>query len=98
MSDQIIDITADEAVDAITEADFVTDDGRHVVHTYKGTFGADWNTEDAIRTVREDATRICWADHWMWGWCLAIEVPGKAVTVFDGVRPQPKSEKDAFHG
>lgn len=96
MSDDIIEITADEAVDAITEADFVTDEGRHVIHTFKGTLGADWDTMNAIEVVRNDATRIAWANHWLYGWCLCVEtVPGAGVIVFDTVRPQPKSEKEA---
>lgn len=95
MSEEVVDITADEAVDAITEADFVTEEGRHVIHTFKGGFGADWDTENAVKTVREKATRICWANHLFGGRCLAIEVPGESVTWFDTVHPLPKTEKEA---
>jgi hypothetical protein len=95
MSELVVDITPEEAVEAILEADFVTDEGRHVTHAIRGVFGADWDTEEAVRMIRTEATQVVWLEHSLWGRCLAIVTPNGKVTVFDNVHPLPKSEKEA---
>ena len=89
------EISLNEAIDAVVDADFVTSEGRHITHSIRGGLGADWDTEEVIRHLREESTRIAFCKHYLYGWCLATEEEGRHVVIFDNVRPLPRSEKEA---
>lgn len=53
-------------------------EGRTVIHSILGGFGADWDLEDAINTV-ESARKVAWSSNWM-GHDLAVQnAEGKVV-------------------
>ncbi len=72
-------ISKGEAAKAIREAAFhITDPdsgdyGRTVIHTQRGSFGADWDLDDALSAVSK-ATRCAWTWHII-GHELAVETP-----------------------
>lgn len=95
-------ITADAAVEAIERCAFDaggTDEPRMVVHCFSGGIGCDWDTADAIETVRnayvhEDVPQIAWMDS-PFGRCLhvveRVDDSGGRQRMFDTVTPEVES-------
>lgn len=83
--------SVDEAVSALTAHAFhVTDQeypdfGRTLIHTLRGPFGADWDLDAAIVTVREAVT-LAWTDH-LFGHDLVAIGPDGTTVYFDVRRP-----------
>jgi hypothetical protein len=87
-----VDITKDEAAEAIRKAAFrVTnlesqDYGRVLIHTFAGPFGADWDLDEAILTVSK-AKRCAWLDS-ITSHDLGIETEDGKVVLFNCQRPE----------
>ena len=74
----------DGMIDALRASAFTTTEGRTIIHTLRGGFGADWDLESAIEFVR-DAEEAHWIDH-LTGHDLAAVRDGRTVC-FDVKRP-----------
>lgn len=55
-------ITIDEAIKLVRENSFTTDEGRTIVHTFAGPFGADWDLEGVENFLR-GATTVGFSNH-----------------------------------
>lgn len=71
-------VTVEEAVAALQRRAFTTDEGRTVIHTFAGVFGADWNLDGAVAFVR-DAARIEWSRHLLGHDLLVVDRDGRRV-------------------
>lgn len=91
MTAQPVKASVEEAVSALTDQAFrVTDQespdfGRTLIHTHRGPFGADWDLDAAIVTVREAVT-LAWTDNLFGHDLVAIGPDGRTV-YFDVRRP-----------
>ena len=80
------DVSKDEAVAAVTAAAWEAYNGRKIVHTYAGPFGADWNLADAVAEITA-ADQVAWVDD-MLGHNLTTVSPDGRVIRFDVQRPR----------
>lgn len=69
--------TKHQALEALRARAFTTDEGRSIIHTYAGGFGADWDLEGAEHFI-ENATRIVWSPHLI-GHDLLVSCEGRIV-------------------
>ena len=74
-----------EAIDALTDAAFTTDEGRVIVHSFLGSFGADMDLDSCIDKVQE-ASSVAWHDN-IFGHDLAAVLDDRKVYCFDVKRP-----------
>lgn len=96
---ELIHITADEAIAALTAAAFeVTNEqdenfGRTLVHSMAGGFGADWDLDSAI-TAAQEARDIAWMDD-LFGHDLAVLTQDGRVRKFGVKRPALAGEAES---
>lgn len=61
-------------------------EGRTVIHSFLGAFGADWDLEDAIAAV-ESAQKVAWSPNWI-GHDLAVQTAEGKVVRFEAKASQ----------
>jgi hypothetical protein len=93
---ELVHITADEAIAALTvAATEVTDEtssdyGRTLIHSMAGPFGADWDLASAI-TAAQHARDIAWMDD-SYGHELAVLTQDGRVRKFNAQRPTREAD------
>lgn len=80
----IEDVALSDAIEYAVECAFETEDGRELIHCWRGSFGADWELSNVLYHLRKTATRIAWIDT-IYGVCLATESE-EGIAIFDGIR------------
>jgi hypothetical protein len=58
------EITKDEALAALRDQVFTTDDGRRIIHVMGAITGADWSLEEAEQAV-QSARTVGWTDNFL---------------------------------